>query len=152
MYPLTKIKIDYIEQRSKGLSRSRAYQAASGNPNLRSCEILGSRLERNDSRIVEAIREILEALREANLNRRMVIHQEELDRNRRLDDLREKDRVLEALNEKLIAKPIELPRGNKSPSDWNYNLDASGHPLNDPAGKRKLRMPFKAKIPGYTFD
>lgn len=110
MYPLTKIKIAYIDCRIQGFSRSRAYQAASGNPNLRSCENLGSRLEKKDWRIVAGIKAGLEKLQDINLARRIAIHEKQVAQTHKMDELREADRELEAQKERVETEAKPKPR------------------------------------------
>ena len=105
MYPLTEIKLDYITFRINGLSKGKAYQAASPNTSLKSCYNIGARIEKQDPRILQLICEGLKKKQQIIEQKRVQIHKEHFERVSRIRDLDEAEKGIQRQTAKLIKSP-----------------------------------------------
>lgn len=104
MYPLTMLKIKYIGYRIDGLSRGRAYQKASGNPSLKSCYNLGSRLEKKDPRILQLILEGLAEKQKIIKQERNETFKRKMAEANRIADLDRADKEVIKQAERLLPR------------------------------------------------
>ena len=150
MYPLTQIKLKYIGFRIEGMFRGRDYQAASGNSNLKSCHNLGSRMEKNDPRIIEKIREGLELKRQAIEGERLLKYAEQLKKINEIKELKRIDKELETRSEKLKPetrddRQLEIHNAYPTPAECAYGTLKGT--IQRPSGAHTMPLPQAKKKP-----
>ena len=132
MRELSKLRLEYIEQRIHGLSRGKAYQAASGNPNFNSCEKLGSRIELEDHRLADRIKEGLRQKQELIKTRRAEVYQEQLDKAYKIAELDRAERALQERVDKMTPaarddSQLEIDGVYPGPGQCNQGGTIRGH-------------------------
>lgn len=136
MRPLTKLKLEYIHARVEGLTRCKAYQRASLNKNMDSCNSLGSRLEKHDLRIVPLILEGIDAKKEQIEHDKIKSHNKFIEERDKIILLDDTQRLLQIKADKIAQKARKKYE----------TLDASGYPRRDQcAGTVKGYIPTDCK-------